>query len=378
MSAPVPAPAPAPAPTIPDILTSFKAHVDKCKRVNYKGRVFYHPVVQIKEWMIADNRLGKLLKRVYQQQFTPTTAESISKSVIVFAILLCLGYGRWIDSFQQYFDDNNLDAPLPEALIVLLKDNPEVLNRFDEERWAFNPAKIEDMCNHSKAYTGGRWILPFCRREYVGGGGTATVDGITVPEDLVPDTLKDALLAKDPNRGYEFQDKIFGLCYQFAIKSYRDDYHRVFKTETRNFSGINGLKGVVECFGWYTEETVDTGQPQTTHNILLEYGDQDLDEYLALKYPPVLTSEIIDFWENIFGVATTLNEVHTFSYKDPYGGTEDFNGWHGDVKPSNILFAQGKFKLADFGFAKFELKLPGKKPETSLDGVTYTFGMVCS
>lgn len=171
----------------------------------------------------------------------------------------------------------------------------------------------------------------------------------------------------------------FFKCHQFAIKSYRDDYHSVFETETSNFSGIRGLKGVVECFGWYTEETLDKEQQlQTTHNILLEYGDQDLDEYLALKYPPVLTSEIIDFWENIIGVATTLHKVHTFTYKDSDGGTEDFNGWHGDVKPSNILFAQGMFKLADFGFAKFEPKLPGKKPETSLDGVTYTYGMVCS
>jgi len=204
------APTPALTPTVPDILAAFNAEVDKCKRVNYQKRTFYHPVAQIKEWMLADNNLGKLLKSVYRKQFAPHK-EDFRESVIVFAILLRLGYGKWISTFQQYFHDNNLDAPLHERLIHSLRDNREVLDGFDEARWAFNPAKIEDMRNHSKAYTGGRWILPFCRREPVGGGGTATVDGVMVPEDLVPDTLKAALLEKDPNRGYEFQDKDFGL-----------------------------------------------------------------------------------------------------------------------------------------------------------------------
>lgn len=137
---------------------------------------------------------------------------------------------------------------------------------------------------------------------------------------------------------------------------------------------MKGLEGVVECFGWYTEESMNGSRLETTHNILMEYGDQDLEEYMALRAPPVRTSEIIEIWESVFELATTINQVHNFLYEDPDGSTEDFSGWHGDIKPSNILFSQGRFKLADFGFARFELKLPGKLPETSLNGVTYTYG----
>lgn len=113
---------------------------------------------------------------------------------------------------------------------------------------------------------------------------------------------------------------------------------------------------------------------RTTGNILLEYGDLDLDEFLALRYPPVLNAEIINFWENIFGVATTLDNLHNFKYERMDGITTTFDGWHGDVKPSNILFVRGQFKLADFGFAKFEPNRQGRDPMTELSGVTHTYG----
>ncbi|KAK5659026.1 hypothetical protein OQA88_1113 [Cercophora sp. LCS_1] len=361
-----------------DILVAFKAQVDECKGKNYEGRTFYHPVARIKEWMLKGKTLGKLLQAVYQKEFARAQPSNIGNAVIVFAILLSLDCGKWIHVFKQYFDDNNLDKSLDESLrnslAAHLEGDSTILDEFDEKRWAFNPAKLEDMCAHAKAYTGGQWILPFCRKEKVGEGGTATVHGVLVPEGLVPDKLKTKLREKDPHRGYEFKDRDFGLCYQFAIKSYSDKNRSVFDTETSNFVGMKDLEGVVECFGGYTEEKANQGSLERTHNILLEYGDQDLDEYLALNQPPVLASEIIEFWENIFGVATTLKKVHKFRYEGPGGDVEDFNGWHGDVKPSNILFSQGKFKLADFGFAKFKFNEPGKIPSAYLVGVTYTYG----
>lgn len=47
-----------------------------------------------------------------------------------------------------------------------------------------------------------------------------------------------------------------------------------------------------------------------THHILLEYGEQDLDEWLVEEYPPVLNEEIIRVWEEVFSVATTIKELH--------------------------------------------------------------------
>jgi serine/threonine protein kinase len=45
--------------------------------------------------------------------------------------------------------------------------------------------------------------------------------------------------------------------------------------------------------------------------------------------------------------------------------------WHRDIKPDNILCVQGKFKLADMGFAQF-VKETGDVPKTKLLGGTET------
>lgn len=50
-----------------------------------------------------------------------------------------------------------------------------------------------------------------------------------------------------------------------------------------------------------------------------------------------------------------------------------FDRWHGDLKPANILRVHGKFKLADFGFARFEKHRPERRA-TQLLGGTRTYG----
>jgi hypothetical protein len=52
------------------------------------------------------------------------------------------------------------------------------------------------------------------------------------------------------------------------------------------------------------------GKIQETHNILLEYGDRDLDELFAERLPPVLQDEIEAFWKSLFEIANALKEFH--------------------------------------------------------------------
>lgn len=122
---------------------------------------------------------------------------------------------------------------------------------------------------------------------------------------------------------------------------------------------------MIRCFGKYQQLGTSA-----THNILLEYGEQDLDEFFDDHYPPLLTVEVIAFWEELIRVADALDRVHRRVDKKPHGGqVTEYYGWHADIKPDNILRVGLKFKLADFGFAKFE-----RKRQTILYGGTDTYG----
>ena len=106
---------------------------------------------------------------------------------------------------------------------------------------------------------------------------------------------------------------------------------------------------------------------QKTYNLLLEYGEADLDEYFFTTPPPALASDIIAFWEDLFNLAKALRDLHSF--ESPRAGVErkyygyanpsllvnmtDHSRRHADIKPDNILRVNGVFKLADFGFASF-------------------------
>jgi serine/threonine protein kinase len=50
--------------------------------------------------------------------------------------------------------------------------------------------------------------------------------------------------------------------------------------------------------------------------------------------------------------------------------------WHADIKPDNIIYVRGKFKLADPGFARFKKKPQdkGAAPQIRVHGGTYTYG----
>ena len=150
---------------------------------------------------------------------------------------------------------------------------------------------------------------------------------------------------------------------------------------------------MIRCLGDYTYGEED----QKTYNILLEYGEADLDEYFSTTPPPALASEIIAFWEDLFKVAEAVRDLHSFEF--PRAGVEreyhgyanpsllvdmtDNSRWHADIKPDNILRVNdrvngrvnGVFKLADFGLASF-----GRMDEERalLRGGTVTYGKLDS
>lgn len=156
-------------------------------------------------------------------------------------------------------------------------------------------------------------------------------------------------------------------CYRFVVKEFPHEHEDIFKAESDAFTALsreNG-RGMIQCFGKYRHGNGESA----THNILLEYGEQDLDEFFDDHYPPVVAVEVIAFWKELVRVADALDRVHRpVDRKLHSGQVTKWYGWHADIKPDNILRVDLEFKLADFGFARFE-----RKRETVIFGGTDTY-----
>ncbi|KAI8237573.1 hypothetical protein K4K54_012215 [Colletotrichum sp. SAR 10_86] len=253
-----------------------------------------------------------------------------------------------------------------------------VTTDFERQRWSFHPAlNVLDM---AEAGIEGKSILPFFDREIINEGGTAEVHHHKIHVDLVEsDNLRQILEPRkqDHKTGIEY--------YDFAVKTYLKGFDDIYKLESDAFKGFNGTKdprslGVVTYLGEYLRhDRGDDGLSAqgVTRHIMLEFGEQDLDEYLADTYPPVLNEEIIAFWGSLFEIAKTLARIHQLE-RVRGDKVQKYVGWHGDIKPDNILRVRGNFKLADFGFTRFEKSDIGKPQTTHMLGGTRTYGMTHS
>jgi len=60
----------------------------------------------------------------------------------------------------------------------------------------------------------------------------------------------------------------------------------------------------------------DNPQRISTHHILLEYGNRDLETLFFEEIPPILQNDIEAFWDNLFEVADAVSRIHNLTIED--------------------------------------------------------------
>lgn len=97
-----------------------------------------------------------------------------------------------------------------------------------------------------------------------------------------------------------------------ALKTYLSRH--LFEAEREAFLGLRDRVDVpiIRYLGNYTHTCEDGNEQTGTFNLLLEYGVADLDEYWAdpTNAPPVMTQEIIRYWQSMFKIADAIDSVH--------------------------------------------------------------------
>ncbi|KAI1169526.1 hypothetical protein F4777DRAFT_584828 [Nemania sp. FL0916] len=343
------------------------------------------------DWMKANESIDKiangglLLDDVYDtankphaprgmSEFPSVKWEQISDEgyIVVFGLLTFLGHGHFINEFRQHrVSDHWLQAPTT-IRENMLNDHfrssqglQTFIDDFDRHKWEFWP--VEFSLDLDLVLSSRHCILPFCHKDPINSkGATAQLFEVAVEEDFVEESLRSVI------KGSRYDDSEFGPCYRFAFKSYSQGREDIYKIEKNAFKGIGNEQDMIKCLGTVETSNAPGGDPQDRcYNILLEYGEDDLNEYFIVHSPPTLSSEILDFWEKLFQIADALQRVHNLEKKRNNGNSVMFKGCHADVKPDNILRVQGKFKLADFGFATF---VPHNEESISPVGGTETYG----
>lgn len=87
---------------------------------------------------------------------------------------------------------------------------------------------------------------------------------------------------------------------------------------------------MVQFLGQFVRNRKDSdGNRETTYNILLEYGEFDLDEFFGEQHrqPPILGSEIVSFWKSFFKVADAISTLHNLTIQTEDGRTKGYNGY---------------------------------------------------
>ncbi|KAL8748261.1 MAG: hypothetical protein Q9184_007455 [Pyrenodesmia sp. 2 TL-2023] len=211
--------------------------------------------------------------------------------------------------------------------------------------------------------------------ETLGDGGSAHVYKIEVHESY--NKLKRAPNSPGSHDSCDSHPNIF------VLKSYRNtlDAKKYYDNEWKALNRVHGLtpsSHIVRFFGRFILGGV--------YNILLEYADMGtLEDYLAKTPPPCTAKDIIDFWHSILSVTRGLMRIHnsTHSISLDTDGPRIFQGWHHDIKPSNLLVKSQKggsaykfkCKLADLGLSHFKRSRPSQRDSVDKDAYgTRTYG----
>lgn len=326
------------------------------------------PHSELVAYLGSDRRVQRLLDALFSGQDPveqPSSKYLEQHYLRVFAILLCIGHGRFINYCAQH--DSLQDQKLPFLVRPAhfpFSTGSDLFDAFRQKQWEFCAATFRyDMHN----YIDKEYILPIIKKERLAVGGSAVIYKVTFLEEynqLEPPRNRD----KDPSSKRN----------TFILKSYRThSAEKYYTAEKKAFMRLrNGTELPENIVGYYGSFVQDN-----KYYGLLEYMDRGTLEDFMEDVPPPSSMNIIKFWDHIFGLIRGLTLIHGFFVEDELDGPKEYQGWHQDITPQNILVLrkpersiyESVFKIADFGLSHFKSTKSPKATDMDSHG-THAYG----
>lgn len=324
------------------------------------------PVSEIEAYFQDNRPVKKLLAALFPHDPPQVDPETIRKNYAkVFLILVLTGNGRFIVSFVRH--DSLCDRYLPftsrPARFPPSTANAGFFESFYHRQWEFCAPILQYGMNVQ--FDEKDLILPIIYKKKLGHGGSSIVHKI----ELHPAYNK--LGREAPSReGSNDQDT-----HTFVLKTYNTpDAERYYQNEVSGFLNLNYVGGPNANIIGFHGSFVRDG----TYNVLLEYADRGtLEQYFDTIQPPSSGEDTIKFWRGLFKTFGALVAIHSVQPSDSAASSDAsiFQGWHQDIKPSNILVKSKnggsdydcEFKLADLGLSHFKKHVPSQGDATDRD-----------
>lgn len=217
-----------------------------------------------------------------------------------FCILFTIGCLEILDILSPY---TLLDRDLPLSMRMLQelahKDASDrftsFINDFFEAQWSFCPATFD--LSKDKTLKS-EFVIPISSMKIIGAGRTACIYEVTVSEEFLEPSLADSLSF---SRSRDIDDAV-GSDFQLVLKAYETSMTDIGHNEASVYELLKGNHNFLS----YVCNFNNAGRL----NILLEKGQEDLDEFFATQSPPVLQKEISNFWYALSDIVEGIENIH--------------------------------------------------------------------
>lgn len=248
---------------------------------------------------------------------------------------------------EDQFSEVSLDAKLPlkDTDIPRYFPNSDKGELFLRRQWSFLAPVFSE--NRSCPVLDDRTILPFLHSRLIGEDGFASVCRITVDAShyISNTSIKvstPTILEKTQHQSKSTQP--LKLIWKQVIKRPRDE-----ETLVRAFHDEVSILFALRCLQHPNIIRLITAFSKgTTYSFLFPVADGDLGELLRTdRRLPGFQTEA-DIYGSLWGLSSALDAVHNLSVLGPDIQQIDC---HGDIRPSQILFHNGRLILSGFWYS---------------------------